>query len=81
MDNGSPIGVNAAPKPIEKQAKMVKRISELRSREITLMIITSTIAAMIAVITLEASPKMMTVNAKKIRGDYILLIDKINFSS
>src|SRR5699024_1179842 len=31
VDKGSPIGVKTAPKPMEKQAKMTKRISDLRS--------------------------------------------------
>ena len=45
------------------------------------MIMTRIIAAMIAVMILDASPKIMTVNAKKIRGDNNLFMDKIDFSN
>lgn len=63
VDNGSPIGVKAAPSPIEKQEITVNSTSCLLCSERLLIINTNTRAAIIAVIILESSPKPITTNA------------------
>src|SRR5699024_5087976 len=59
-DSGSPIGVNTAPKPMSKQAKITKRISDFLSSGNIVIIETRIIAATIAVTILEISPSTIT---------------------
>lgn len=69
VESGSLIGVSAAPIPIEKQAEMMKRTSDLGFSFRILVNATNAIATIMAVMTLDIIPSMMTARERNKRKD------------